>query len=550
MQVLNLSKKTWPAWAVLGIALLATVFVSLQVKKSIEQDAIRQFAFTSDQVTLKIKERLDAYSLILRGGAALFGASISVGRHEWRSYVETLNVEKTVPGVQGIGFAQAIAADQLASHIAAIRAEGFPAYAVRPAGERDFYSAIIYLEPFRDRNLNAFGYDMWSEPVRRAAMLQARDSGEIALSGKVELVQESGRQNQAGFLMYFPVYRNGWPTGTMEQKRAALFGWAYSPYRMNDLMGGILHDWENREGKAVHLEIYDGLQVTPATLLLDTKANHTAEVNSQFYQQRTIDFNGHAWLLVFDPTATNSVINYAQAWTTLMGGLALCGLLFGLMQSMTNTRANAERIANELTQALRDREALLKASEFRWKFAIEGAGDGLWDSDLTDNTVFYSKRWKEMLGCTEDEIGNSIDEWTNRIHPEDKTTTLAGLQDYLDGKTPFYADEHRLRCKDGSYKWIHARGMVVSRSENGQPVRLIGTNTDISARKQAQAALQDSLRFAQQIIEAIPSPCFYKDSDGRYLGCNSAFEHFLGRRQDEIIGRSVYDLSPKELADI
>lgn len=172
------------------------------------------FAFACDQVVLEIKERLNAYALILRGGAALFAASKEVERDAWRAYVETLRAEGSVPGVQGIGFAQVIAENELASRIARIRGEGFSAYTVNPAGVRALYTAIIYLEPFRDRNLRAFGFDMVSEPVRRAAMEQARDSGEAALSGKVKLVQETGIDVQAGTLMYVPVYRNGMPRDT------------------------------------------------------------------------------------------------------------------------------------------------------------------------------------------------------------------------------------------------------------------------------------------------------------------------------------------------
>jgi len=260
----RLFRKTRLAWAILCGGLLATAFTSLQVKQDIEQAAVRQFAFSCDQVSFKIQERLSAYALILRGGGALFAASVSVERKEWQAYVEKLQAKQSVVGVQGIGFTQVIPADQLAAHIARIRSEGFPDYTVKPPGERAVYTSIIYLEPFRDRNLRAFGFDMYTEPIRRAAMDQARDTGEAALSGKVELVQETGVDVQAGVLMYVPVYRNGAPIDTIEQRQSALVGWVYSPFRMNDLISGILADWTNHEGKTVDLAIYDGPEATPA----------------------------------------------------------------------------------------------------------------------------------------------------------------------------------------------------------------------------------------------------------------------------------------------
>ncbi|MCX6911510.1 MAG: CHASE domain-containing protein, partial [Verrucomicrobia bacterium] len=141
----------------------------------------------------------------------------------------------------------------------AIRREGFPNYQVKPAGDRETYSAIIYLEPFTNRNLRAFGYDMLSESVRRAALERARDQNTAALTGKVILVQETGQEVQAGTLMYLPVYRHGLPIETLEQRRAALQGWVYSPYRMTDLMRGTLGGWDVKEKhRQLRLQIYDG----------------------------------------------------------------------------------------------------------------------------------------------------------------------------------------------------------------------------------------------------------------------------------------------------
>ena len=140
---------------------------------------------------------------------------------------------------------------------------------------------------------------------------------------------------------------------------------------------------------------------------------------------------------------------------------------------------------------LRQATNALQESEFRWKFALEGAGAGVLDWSLLNSTVFFSKRWKEMLGFSENEIGNGLEEWTKRIHPGDKAESLTTMQAYLDGKTPDYASEHRVRCKDGSYKWILARGMVVSRREDGKPSRMIGTHTDITARKEAEEQIRN-----------------------------------------------------------
>ena len=139
----------------------------------------------------------------------------------------------------------------------------------------------------------------------------------------------------------------------------------------------------------------------------------------------------------------------------------------------------------------------LADSEFRWKFAIEGAGDGLWDWNVPQSTVFFSARWKEMLGFTRDEVGCGLDEWSRRVHPDDLARTKADLQAHLDGQTPNYLNKHRMCCKDGSWKWILDRGLVVGRDATGKPWRVIGTHTDINAAHQAETdrdVLQEQIR--------------------------------------------------------
>jgi len=134
-------------------------------------------------------------------------------------------------------------------------------------------------------------------------------------------------------------------------------------------------------------------------------------------------------------------------------------------------------------------EEALRASEERWKFALEGAGDGVWDRNMQTNEVLYSGRYKEMLGFAEDEFENRRDEWEKRIHPEDKPRVMSDLQAYVEGHRPAYATEFRMLCKDGSWKWILARGVIVSRDASGTPLRMIGTHADISSRVQQQSEI-------------------------------------------------------------
>lgn len=173
------------------------------------------------------------------------------------------------------------------------------------------------------------------------------------------------------------------------------------------------------------------------------------------------------------------------------GLLELCGLVdrqgddrdltMGIECALA--RHQGELKADAAVQALRE-------SELRWQFALTGSGDGVWDWNAATDEVFYSPTWKAMLGYGEHEIGTSLAEWETRVHPDDLAATRAEVEAHLSGRTPSYVCEHRLRCRDGTYKWILDRGKVVARASDGRPIRVIGTHTDVTARRLAEESMR------------------------------------------------------------
>lgn len=145
-------------------------------------------------------------------------------------------------------------------------------------------------------------------------------------------------------------------------------------------------------------------------------------------------------------------------------------------------------------------EKTLRENEKRLHFAIEGNNDGLWDWNTVTNEVFYSKRWKEMIGYEENEILNDISEWEKRVHPEDLELVYERLNKHLKGENHFYRSEHRLKSKDGSYKWILDRGKVVSWTEDKKPLRVVGTHTDITIQKETEI---ENKRLLKELKEAL-----------------------------------------------
>ncbi|MEC4815711.1 MAG: ATP-binding protein, partial [Scytonema sp. PMC 1069.18] len=145
-------------------------------------------------------------------------------------------------------------------------------------------------------------------------------------------------------------------------------------------------------------------------------------------------------------------------------------------------------------------EISLKESEERWQLALRGNNDGIWDWNVRTNEVFYSVRWKEMLGYEDHEISNHVDEWSNRVHPDDLEWVMQVIQDHFDQKTPFYISEHRVRCKDGSYKWILDRGQALW-DEDDNVVRMVGSHTDITERKLTEEEIKRQNQYSRLFSE-------------------------------------------------
>lgn len=152
-------------------------------------------------------------------------------------------------------------------------------------------------------------------------------------------------------------------------------------------------------------------------------------------------------------------------------------------------------------------EALLAESEERWKFALESGKQGVWDWYVAEEKILFSHTWKSMLGYSDDEIGSAQSEFESRVHPDDLEKVWEAIRAHFDGKSNEYTCEVRFRCKDGRYKWILARGQVIQRDENGQPLRAIGTHTDINELKEAQEKLKH-LAQHDQLTGLINRPFF------------------------------------------
>ena len=437
-----------------------------------DRNAQSYFEFRVGQLLESIEKRLETYQQVLHGARGLFTASLSVERDEFFQYVNSLHLNERYPGIQGVGYSLIVPKDKKESHTQAVRQQGFPDYEIYPAGDRDVYTSIIYLEPFARRNLVAFGYDMYSEPVRHRAMVYARDNDLIGMSGKVRLVQETDTDIQAGFLMYLPVYRNGLPDDTQAERRANILGWVYAPFRMKDFVAGIGGE---RAGD-LHLSIYDGDRVSDDNLMYADQPEHVSSLAIRTI--RTLRIGGHAWTLVIhsEPGLKNW-LNHNQSLTILVSGLILSILLALLIREFIS-RGQALAIAAEANRELQESEA-------RFRLMADSAPVLIWMTDADQSAVWLNKHWLDFTGRElQREMGSG---WLESVYPSHAELVKKLFDWHFSLRKPFSV-EYRLRRHDGEYRWIINSG-VPRLNKKGEFVGFIGSCIDITKHKEMEEEL-------------------------------------------------------------
>ena len=172
-------------------------------------------------------------------------------------------------------------------------------------------------------------------------------------------------------------------------------------------------------------------------------------------------------------------------------------------------------------------EQRLLENEARWKFALGASGDCVWDWNVQAGTVSYSPQFEQLYGFSVQELGASLENWSSRIHPEDRQQVMASLQKCLTGQTDSYSNEHRGLTKDGSWKWILARGAVFARAGDGSAVRILGTQVDITDRKTLEETLRTTSALHRVVFDALPVKLVVLDRNGRIVQTNSAWDTYV-----------------------
>ena len=394
-------RRAWTPFLVLLTSLLLSLVAIYWAARLFRTRDQLQLAVGIQQTRDAVVRRLGIYTDMLAVGAALCEANPDITNEEFRRYVSALRVNDRYPGIQGIGFSLRVLSEHKEELVQTMERQGLTGFRIWPETSGAECQSIIYLHPMDLRNERAIGYDMSSDPVRKAAMDQARDSAVPAASGRVILVQEFGPQVQPGFLIYAPVYRGGKIPPTVEERRRDLLGFVYSPFRARDLLDGIL----GREGELpVDFRVFDGPERTQEHLLYQTP---TSSRYTRFRDARGLTIAGRQWTLDFAPGVRMSATSASVVIPFMaLGGLVISLILFRL----TAEQASAYAALEKGTDALKASQADLAVSEELHRMVTDGAADAIISTDDQGLICSVNPATLEIFGYDADELqGKALD---------------------------------------------------------------------------------------------------------------------------------------------
>ena len=512
------------------IGLILTFVVTWFTYHNEERHEKKDFALSCADIKTKTFTRLNAHSLFLQDCSSFLSLSDTVTRADWASFVENSKIARYLPGYQGIGYNMIIPKEQLRQHILKIRKDGLPDYKIIPEGERETYTSIIYIEPQTGRNLKAIGYDTYMEPVRKKAMEQARDSKLPSLTSKLTLVTENKMDEQTGVIIYNPVYRKRLPLTTIEERKAAILGWVSSPYRMNDLMQGILGSRNNNQQKRIHLQIFeDSLSVS--SMLYDNESSNSVKCPDSTAGAIILpmEFYGKKWVLIFMKHNIESAFMKGIVIIVFISGILLSMLLFLLTLSLMNTRLRSGQIAEKLITTLRESKQRFK-NMFKFHSSIMLLIDpetGL-IVDANEAAVDFYGYNKAML-CSLN---------INQINLQKPEQVVNEYNKALNRIKNTFIFSHRLASGEQRIVEVHSSPIEFS----GKQI-LFSIIYDITQRDRAEKELWESSQRIQAIISASPDGIGILSLDGKLeFMSDKLFDMYRlsTDERDRLYGESVF----------
>ena len=357
----NRENKTRFPFLVLAVSIFLTLGITYNFyRSSLNKDTAR-FNNQVNRVQSAIENKINLHIALLKGGRGFVESAAELNRESFAAYIQSLDLERNYKSVQAIGYSQVVLPEEREALTKKMQAEGVEDFKIYPDGERDFYHAVIYIEPLNEQNRKIIGFDMFTEANRREALIRAVDSGTPSASAKVNLLQSADPVQQTGFLICLPIYKKGTIPVTVEERRKNLIGYIYSPFRSTDFLDEIQKSTDTLD---IAVQIYDG-EPAAENLLSQTSFENTPKSAGRIEKDQstvfTRDIADRTWTIKYESLPAFSEQS-SIGWTPLIFLIGIIGsfLLFGMTYWETSARLKLENVAARLTESEAQKQKLLE----------------------------------------------------------------------------------------------------------------------------------------------------------------------------------------------
>jgi diguanylate cyclase (GGDEF)-like protein/PAS domain S-box-containing protein len=547
-------RQTAPAYFVLALGLAISLSAWRFTERRVGGEAETNFHHEVAQAVGALDRRFQDNVNLLIGLRGLFETTDQVDRDDFKLYLSGFNLAQSYTGVRLVSYVRYVRLADKPAFERGVRRDrsvdlrGYPDFKIKPPGIRDEYMVVTYIEPFRG-NERAFGFDVYSEPQRRASVERTRDSGQATASEPIWLAADP--QKQISLALRVPVYRRGMPVSTVAQRRAAFLGVVSSAIQVDDLVGGLLgrhlgsdfdlviHDlgFTGREAPAAEPNsenlVFDSVRTFGKTAVRDGE-------RSILGRMMTLDVAGRVWRLGFTaPAAPAHGAGGVLPQVILLGGIMTSLLLFWVVWALLVSRERALKLA-EHSLAARAAEGLREQLSFIQQL-IEAVPQPIFFKDAAERRYLgVNKAWEKFFGIPRERfIGKSVFE----LYPHDPELAKKhhAKDEELFSRPGSQSYEAAIIAADGQVHHTIYNKATFNKSD-GTVAGLIGTITDVTGLKEAEAALREGETRFRDLTELSSDWYWEQDADLRFTQISSRAREFaLGSEED--IGKTRWEIA-------